>query len=175
MLRALLIPIGGFVAAGCAASSLHTGKTALAGQEAVTVTASADKGSGEGFRRFWKSPQLKPWRFLKWDSDRSSVGEGAPPLLLQEIRDEIGRLNQRAATGDDLVLTVTVYLYHGGGWFSDAQAHYELVARNPKGTALWVADDVVRARPDGARTLADTEEEIIAREIAQRVRRAFGL
>ena len=42
-----------------------------------------------------------------------------------------------------MVLVVTVYAYDRGGWFSDPRASYELVARNQKGQAVWVADDEV--------------------------------
>ena len=84
-------------------------------------------------------------------------------------------MNQRPASGDDLLLTCTVYLYRAGGWFSDPKAHYELVARDQAGKALWVADDEVVAKPDLARSLADSEEVIVAREIARKVRQAFGL
>jgi hypothetical protein len=176
MWRILFVPLGGLVAAGCASTSrLHDGRTALAAPETAAVVSGANKGSGEGFRRLWKSSGFKPWRFLKWDQERSSAEPGAPAALLQALRDEIGRLNQRPANGDDLLLTVTVYLYRGGGWFSQPKAHYELVARNQAGKAVWVADDEVVARSELARSLADPEEAVVAREIARRIRQAFGL
>jgi hypothetical protein len=172
----IMIPLGGVLVASCAtASRLHDGQTALASTESAAAAAGAQKGGGEGFRRLWRSPNVKPWRLLKWDQDHSSAAPGSPPTLLQSIREEVGRLNQRPATGDDLLLTCTVYVYRGGGWFSDPKAHYELVARNQAGKALWVADDEVVARPDLARGLADPEDAIIAREIARRIRQAFGL
>jgi hypothetical protein len=174
--RMVLVPLGGMLVASCATTSrLHEGQTALASSESAAATAGAQKGGGDGFRRLWRSPGLKPWRLLKWDQDHSTAASGSPAALLQAIREEVGRLNQRPASGDDLLLTCTVYLYRGGGWFSDPKAHYELVARNQAGKALWVADDEVVAKPDLARSLADPEEAIIAREIARKIRKAFGL
>jgi hypothetical protein len=40
---------------------------------------------------------------------------------------------------------------------------------------MWVADDEVVARAELARSLADPEEAVVAREIAQKIREAFGL
>ena len=130
MWRMVLVPLGGVLVASCATTSkLHEGHTALVSSESATAAAGAQKGGGDGFRRLWQSPGLKRWRLLKWDQDHSSVAPGAPPSLLQSIREEVGRLNQRPASGDDLLLTCTVYLYRTGGWFSNPKAHYELVAR----------------------------------------------
>ena len=119
MWRMILVPLGVVLVASCATTSrLHEGQTALLSSESAAASAGAQKGSGDGFRRLWRSPGLQHWRLLKWDQDHSSVAPGAPPLLLQSIREEIGRLNQRPASGDDLLLTCTVYLYRAGGWFS---------------------------------------------------------
>jgi hypothetical protein len=79
---------------------------------------------------------------------------GSPGPLLQTIREEVGRLNQCPSAGDGLLLTCTVYLYRGGGWFSNPKAHYELVARDRGGKALWVVDEEVVAQPEMAHSLA---------------------
>src|SRR5436190_869500 len=100
MWRLLIVPISGVVAS-CASSSLHPGRTALAPAETATVVPRLEKASGDGFRRLWKSPTLKTWRLLKWDEVHSSVAPGAPAALLQAIRDEVGRLNQRPSSGED--------------------------------------------------------------------------
>lgn len=172
----MIVPLGGLLAASCATTSrLHDGRTALAASETTAVAAGAVRGNDGGFRRLWRSPALNKWRLLKWDQDHSTAASGAPATLLQNIRDEIGRLNQRSAVGDDLVLTCTIYLFRGGGWFSDPSAHYELVARNAAGKAVWVADDEIVAKPELARTLADPDDLIIAREIARKLRSAFGM
>jgi hypothetical protein len=94
MWRILIVPLGGIVAAGCATvPRLHEGSTALAAPEMATVAKHAEKGSGDGFRRLWRSPNLKSWRLLKWDQDHSSAAPGSPAALLQTIREEVGRLN----------------------------------------------------------------------------------
>ena len=172
----MLVSLGGVLVTSCAtAARLHDGHTTLASSESAAAAVGAAKGHGDDFRRLWRSPALKPWRLLKWDQDHSTSAPGSPAALLQSIREEVGRLNQRPAAGDDLLLTCTVYVYRGGGWFSDPKAHYELVARDQAGKALWVADDEVTAQPSLARSLADPEEAIIAREIARKIRQAFGL
>jgi hypothetical protein len=175
MLRMLIIPLGGMLVGACAATNLHPGKTTLLPPETATVVSQGKDTKGGGFRRIWKSPTLHPWRLLKWDQDRSSVTADAPAGLLQNVRDEIGRVNQRDGHGEDLLLAVTVYVYRAGGWFSNPKAHYELVARDGKGKAVWVADDEVVARADMARSLVDPEEAVIAREIARKLREEFGL
>jgi hypothetical protein len=175
MLRMLIIPLGGILVGGCAAAGLHSGKTTLLPQETATVISQGKDSKAGGFRRIWKSPTLHTWRLLKWDQDRSSVTADAPGGLLQNVRDEIGRLNQRDGQGEDLLLAVTVYVYRAGGWFSNPKAHYELVARDGRGKAVWVADDEVIARPDMARSLVDPEEAVIAREIGRKLREEFGL
>ncbi len=176
MWRMILVPLSGVLVASCATTSrLHDGQTTLASSESAAAAASAHKVGGDGFRRLWRSPTFKPWRLLKWDENHSTAASGSPTTLLQSIREEVGRVNQRPTSGDDLFLTCTVYLYCGGGWFSDPKAHYELVARDKAGKAQWVADDEVTARLDLARSLADSEEAIIAREIARKIRQAFGL
>lgn len=175
MLRTVLIPISAMLVAACASAGLHSGKTSLLPQETATVASQGKEAGSSRFRRFWKSPNLSSWRLLKWDQDRSSVVADAPAGLLQNVRDELGRLNQRDGRGGDLSLTVTVYLYRAGGWFSDPRANYEIVARDGKGKAVWVADDEVVARPELARSLVDPEEAVVAREIARKVREEFGL
>jgi hypothetical protein len=172
--RALVIAVVTLAAASCATTgTIHGGRTALAPQEAAALAQAKEK-TDAGFRRLWKSAALKNLGLLKWDQDHSGAAPGAPPALLQNIRDELGRLNQRPAKGEDLTLTVTVYGYHRGGWFSDPTAAYELVARDRKGRAVWVADDEVVGRPELAQTLVDSEEGVLAREITRKVRQEFG-
>lgn len=175
MWRTLIVPLSGLLVGACASTELHPGKTTLLPQETATVVTQGKETKPGGFRRIWRSPALHSWRLLKWDQDRCSVASDTPAALLQNIRDEIGRLNQRDRQGDDLALAVTVYLYRAGGWFSDPRAYYELVARDGKGKVVWVADDEVVAKSELARSLVDPEEAVIAREIARKVRETFGL
>jgi hypothetical protein len=164
------------IAGGACAGSgtLHSGRTALAPQELGTVAKAKEGGPG-GFKRVWKGPGLQPWALLKWDQDHSSAVSEAPPSLLQSIRDELGRLNQRRAKGDDLFLTVTVYAYDRGGWFSDASARCELVARDNRGQVMWVLDGEIGARRALAQTLVDSDESVVARALALKVRQEFNL
>lgn len=162
--------------AGCASgTALHVGPSTLATRERATLAQAKKPRNGQGeFRRSWKSPAIKPWALLKWDSDHSSAVPGAPVGLLQAIRDELGRINQRQATGESVTLVVTVYRYDRGGWFSPPSAAYELVARNSNGQAVWFAEDEVSAPPELAHTLADPAELILAREIGRKVRLELG-
>jgi hypothetical protein len=179
MRRILFVPLTGLVivlaGVGCASTgALHGGPSALAPKEKAALVQTKER-KGEGFRRLWKSTDLKPWALLRWDQDHSSTAPGAPPGLLQNIRDELGRFNQRSIRGEDLVLVVTVYAYDRGGWFSDPSVSYELVARNQKGQAVWVADDEVAVRAELATTLIDSDELLLARDIARKMRQEFGL
>ena len=162
--------------AGCASgTALHVGPSTLATRERATLAQAKPRNGQGGFRKSWKSPAIKTWALLKWDSDHSSAVPGAPAGLLQAIRDELGRMNQRPATGESLTLVVTVYGYDRGGWFSPPSAAYELVARNSNGQAVWFAEDEVSAPPELAHTLADSAELILAREISRKVRVEFRL
>jgi len=159
----------------CASSgTLHNGPTALHPEETTVVARSTERSAG-GFRRVWRAPGLKPFGLIKWDQDRSVAAPPAPADLLQVMRDELGRVNQRRAKGDDVVLTVTVYAYDAGGWFSQPSAHYELVARNKKGQAVWAVDDEIAVRRDLALTLVDSDEVLLARELVTKIRQEFGI
>lgn len=163
------------VLSGCASgAAVHVGPSSLGSRERAAIAQAKPRNGQGGFRRLWKSPAIKPWSLLKWDSDHSSAVPGAPAGLLQAVRDELGRMNQRQATGESLSLVVTVYGYDGGGWFSPASAAYELVARNANGQAMWFAEDEVSPLPELAHTLADSAEVILAREIGRKVRLEFG-
>ena len=161
--------------AGCASgAALHTGPSNLAAREKAALAEGRPRNGQRGFRRLWKSQSIKPWGLLKWDPDHSSAVPSAPPGLLQAIRDDLGRLNQRVATGDSLSQVVTVYGYDREGWVSPPSAAYELVARNAGGQVVWCAEDEVSAAPELAKTLADAPELILAREIGRKVRVEFG-
>jgi hypothetical protein len=134
----------------------------------------ARKGAPKGaFQRFWKSPRPVQTGLVQWEPDRSSACPEAPPELLQAIRDELGRLNQTAGGGENLALAVTVYRFERGGLWSQPTAHYELVARDPRGQVVLAADDQVEATRDRAVSLAEAPSSIIAREILRRARTQF--
>ena len=91
------------------------------------------------------------------------------------MRDELGRLNQRAGAGEEIALAVTVYRFETEGTWSKPTAFYELVARDQRGKVLWAADDKVRATDDLAVSLVDPPSAIMAREILRKVREQFGI
>jgi hypothetical protein len=68
----------------------------------------------------------------------------APPDL--QMRDELGRLNQRFRAGENIALSVTVHRFDKGGIWTTPTAYYELVARDPQGELVWTADDRIEAR-----------------------------
>jgi len=164
--------LGWALAMGCASPGFHEGRTSLARDEQACLMGG---GSGQGgFARFWRSPKLVHWGFLKWQEDASWAAPAAPVRLLQAIRDELGRVNAQAGHGADLALAVTVYRFERAGFWSKAAASYELVARDQAGRVVWAADDKVEVRKELARTLADSASTIIAREILRKVLLELG-
>jgi hypothetical protein len=118
---------------------------------------------------------MRPWNLLRWDTSRSFAVSDAPGDLLQTIRDEIGRLNQRSGGGEDLVLAVTVYYFEKAGFWNGPVADYELVARDMGGGVVWAVDDKIEALEALAQALTDPPSAIIAREILRKLRRQFSL
>lgn len=159
---------------GCASTTFHEGRTTLAKGEQEYLR--GGKGSGKGaFERYWQAPSLRPWGLVKWQEERSWAVPDAPLDLLQTVRDELGRLNQRAGAGDNLQIAVTVYRFEKAGTWSKPTAYYEVVARDPHGKVVWAADDKVRVVEELAQSLVETPSSIIAREILRKVREQFGI
>lgn len=172
MKTAILILVAATLGTACAGpGSLHSGRTTLADKERAAMVAGPPK-KGSPFRRVWRS--RASWGYLKWDEDRSSTVAGAPAGLLQAMRDEVGRVNQRARAGGDAHLAVTVYRYRPEGFLSRSRVEYEAAARDEKGALLWAVEDVIEPSPDKAESLADDEASLIARELARKVRAEFG-
>lgn len=168
----MLIVIAGAMAGACAGpGALHAGRTTLADKERVTVAAAAPR-NGSPFARVWRS--RASWGYLKWDEDRSSVVAGAPAGLLPVVRDEVGRINQRATAGVDAHLAVTVYRYRPEGFLRSALVEYEAVARDEKGALLWAVEDSIEPSDRMVESPADSETLVIARELARRIRQEFG-
>lgn len=170
-----LILVGCLLAVGgCATPGFHGGRTALRKEEQGYLV--ARKGTPKGiFARFWASPRPTSMGLVQWQEDQSWACPQAPTDLLQSIRDEVGRLNQRFRLGEKVALAVTVYRFDRGGAWSGPTAHYELVARNPRGQVVWAADDQIEATANLARTLADTPSTMIGREILNKVRQQLGI
>jgi len=161
-------------AAGCATPSFHEGRTALRKEEQGCLV--ARKGTPKGvFDRFCTSTRPVSLGLVQWQEDQSWACPQAPADLLQSIRDELGRLNQRYRVGENASLTVTVYRFDRGGAWSRPTAHYEIVARNSRGQVIWAADDQIEAAANLARSLSDTPSTMIGREILRRVRQQLGI
>ena len=159
---------------GCAPAVFHDGRTTLARSEQACLA--PRKGAPGGiFARSCQVQQMRPWNLLRWDTSRSFAVNDAPGDLLQTIRDEIGRLNQRSGGGEDLVLAVTVYHFEKAGLWNGPVADYELVARDMGGRVVWAVDDKIEALEALAQALTDPPSAIIAREILRKLRRQFSL
>ena len=159
---------------GCAPVVFHSGRTTLAPSEQGCLA--PPKGATSGiFARSCQIQPMRPWNLLRWDTSRSFAVNDAPGDLLQTIRDEIGRLNQRSGIGEDLLLAVTVYHFTKAGLWNAPAADYELVARDMRGRVVWAVDDKIEAREELAQALTDPPSAIIAREILRKLRRQFSL
>jgi hypothetical protein len=156
------------IVCACANSaSFHPGPTGLNGREqrALLATTRAQPG---GFARFWlrKNCQLG---LVKWRSDKSQAVKGAPPLLLDLIRDEVGRVNRKAADGETAYVEVTVYEWNRRWFGRPPRVGYEVVGRDRAGQILWLAEDRFAVPRDRAVTAADADELIVAREVGRKL------
>lgn len=155
-----------------AAAEFHEGRTQLSPEER-TCLLQAQKGAGP-FERLWKAPAFNgTWGLLTWDAEHSwAVGE-APANLLDDVREEIGQVNQKPGTGEDLHLAVTVFRFKRQGFLTNPVGYFELVARNRDGKAVWIALDRVKSTQALAESLADSDSRIMARELRRKLRVAF--
>jgi hypothetical protein len=159
---------------GCATPGFHAGRSSLVGPEQNHLQGKASSPSAV-FLRFWQATPPKSWGMIRWDSARSWAVPSAPTDLLQAIRDEVGRLNQRAPLRDDVMVSVTVYGYEPQGYFSSARCKYELVVRDKAGKVVWAADDEIRPGKELATSLVDPEAAMIGREVLRKIREQFGI
>jgi hypothetical protein len=159
---------------GCATPGFHAGRSSLVGPEQNHLQGKGGSPSAV-FLRFWQATPPKSWGMIRWDSARSWAVPSAPPDLLQAIRDEVGRLNQRAPLRDDVMVSVTVYGYEPQGYFSSARCKYELVVRDKAGKVVWAADDEIRPGKELATSLVDPEAAMIGREVLRKIREQFGI
>ena len=154
------------------AADFHEGRTQLTPEERGRIV---QVKAGDGpFERFWKAPEFDGnWGLLKWDPDHSWAVADAPTDLLDQVREEVGQVNQEAHKGDDLSLSVTVYRFKGQGFLTNPVGYFELVARNPEGKAVWIAMDRVKSTQSLSSSLADSDSQIMARELRRKIRVAF--
>ncbi len=170
MKRALVAAV--MFAVGCACAGFHEGRTALRKNEQRYLIA-REGAAKTAFARFWAMPGRPSIGLVRWEEGWACPE--APAGLLQAMRDELGRLNQRPRAGQNVWLAVTVYRFDRAGMWSGPNAYYELVARDPWGHLVWAADDKIEAQTNLARTLADTSSAIIGREVLRKVRQQLGL
>lgn len=154
------------------AGSFHEGKTQLSPEEQALVLQGEQRH--DGFERVWRAPEAQgPWGLLKWDPDHSWAVSEAPSDLLDRVREEIGQINQKPGKGEDLSLTVTVYRYKRPGFLTNPVGYFELVARDTKGRAVWMALDQVKSSQSLAESMADSDSLIMGRELHRKLRKTF--
>lgn len=169
-LQRILIPA--LLAATLSAADFHEGRTQLAPEEKSRMI-QVKEGDGP-FERLWKAPGFDGnWGLLKWDPDHSWAIADAPTDLLDQVREEVGQVNQAASKGEDLNLTVTVYRFKKQGFLTNPVGYFELVARNREGKAVWIALDQVKSTQSLATSLADSDSQVMARELRRKIRVAF--
>lgn len=127
-----------------------------------------------GLERFWKREGVVVG-IVKWDSARSRAATEVPPQVMQEIRDEVGRLNQVERPGEDVWLTVNVYRWRKGFFSSTPVACVEIVGRDQLGQVVWMGEGQVEAKAALADSLADTPGIIVAKELLRRLRAELAL
>jgi hypothetical protein len=159
---------------GCASSSaFHEGRTALVAKEKTALLGARPKSDG-GFQRFWRRPGVAIG-VVKWSEETSSSVDGSPRDLLQAIRDELGRVNRVARTGEDVHVTVIVFRWKAGIFSSTPEVGYEVVGRDRAGQVLWMGEDVVHPSRSLAANLAEGDEAIVAREVGRKIRKELQL
>jgi hypothetical protein len=166
------IAIPALVAATLSAADFHEGRTLLTPEERTRFV-QVKEGDGP-FEKLWKAPGFDGnWGLLKWDTDHSWAVADAPTDLLTQVREEVGQVNQESRKGEDLTLAVTVYRFKRQGFMTNPVGYFELVARNREGKAVWIAQDHVKSTQALANSLADSDSQIMARELRRKLRVAF--
>ena len=166
------IVLPALVAATLSAANFHEGRTLLTPEEKERIV---QVKAGDGpFEKFWKAPGFDGnWGLLKWDPDHSWAVADAPTDLLDQVREEVGQVNRASRKGEDLTLAVTFYRFKRQGFLTNPVGYFELVARNREGKAVWIAVDQVKATQSLATSLADSDSQIMARELRRKIRVAF--
>ncbi len=169
-LSRILLPT--LLAATLSAADFHEGRTQLTPEERGRLV-QVKEGDGP-FDRLWKAPGFDGnWSLLKWDPDHSWAVADAPTDLLDQVREEVGQVNQEARKGEDLSLAVTVNRFKKQGFLTNPVGYFEMVARNREGKAVWIALDRVKSTQSLATSLADSDSQVMARELRRKLRVAF--
>jgi hypothetical protein len=166
----ILLPA--LLAATLSAADFHEGRTQLTLEERGRMV-QVKEGDGP-FERLWKAPGFDgTWGLIKWDPDHSWAVADAPSDLLELVREEVGQVNVGRRQGNDLTLAVTAYRFKKQGFLTNPVGYFELVARNREGKAVWIALDRVKSTQSLATSLADSDSQIMARELRRKIRVAF--
>jgi len=169
-LTAITLPT--LFAATLSAANFHEGRTQLTPEERGKIV---QVKAGDGpFEQLWKAPGFDgTWGLLKWDPVHSWAVNDAPTDLLDQVREEVGQVNQESRKGEDLTLAVTVYHFKKQGFLTNPVGYFEMVARNREGKAVWIALDRVKSTQSLATSLADSDSQIMVRELRRKIRVAF--
>jgi hypothetical protein len=155
------------------AQTFHGGPSSLSPQERPLLVALKPKRDAV-MERFWKRDGLNIG-LIKWSQDGSAAAPEAPAPLLELVRDELGRVNKDARVGEQVQLAVNIFAWRHR-WFGRAPVvQYEVVGRDRAGQLLWVGQDTVQVPRGSAKSLAETDEQVTAREIARRIRKELSL
>jgi len=176
MKKSLIVALCFAIACGYASAKekFHDGKTTLSADEKAIVMKVKEK-EDKGFSILWKNPNIKEFGVMKWDSDSCFAVPDAPNDILDSIRDQVGKLNQKDRKGEEVKISATIFKYKKQSFLSNPVAYYELVARNKDGKTVWIAIDQIKPCQELATSLADTDSNIVGREIHRKIREEFSL
>lgn len=169
---AALAMAGAFAACASASPLPRNSQTVLSTQESKSLAVVRPDSSG--LERFWHRRGIA-LGMIKWDGAKSRVLPPAPAELLRALRDEAGRLNQTERTGEDVWLTINVYNWTTPLFGKAPRASIEVVGRDRAGQVVWLGQGRVPGDASFADSLADTPEQIVARETLKRLRRELNL
>jgi hypothetical protein len=156
---------------GCASARLAPGEGALLSAHLRSRLIELQPG-GDG-ERFARSGPGSSVGLLQWNADRSSVSAACPRPLLQSIRDEVGRLNQRATEGDVATVAVHVYGCRGQWWWSPPVVQYEFTVLGSTGKHVSFGAGDVELHPRAFQSPADDPVEVVGRELRKRIARSL--
>jgi hypothetical protein len=160
------------VLAGCGATQYTGRNSTLRPAEQALLRRAQPAG---GFLRLWRlSPGFPELGLLKWADGNPAPNPGSQ-LLLETIREELGRVNQAERRGDEVWVTVTIVRDERRGFFRRRRLAYELVGRTQAGTLLWTAFDEIEPEERARTGLADSDELLFGREITRKLQSAFAL
>ena len=152
--------------------TFHSGPTSLTEREKRAMLATA-RVRGDGFDRFWMRPRCRIG-LIKWSEQRSQAAKEVPPILLDLVRDEVGRVNRGAHEGETVFVSVTVFEWNKR-WFGRApRVGYEVVGRDRAGQVMWMGEDRMVAPRKLAVHAAEGDEVVVARELGRRLRAELG-